>query len=332
MHEVLVTGGAGYIGSHTLRALQDQGYTPLCFDNLSTGHREFAGAMPFFKGDLGDPTSLNQVFSTHRITAVIHFASHALVEESYRNPHKYYHDNVLNALQLLETMRRHNVSKIVFSSSCATYGIPARVPIDESTIQNPVNPYGMTKMIIERILRDYGQAYGLRSVALRYFNAAGAASDGSIGEWHVPETHLIPRLLEIALGNGAGAEVYGNDYPTPDGTCVRDYIHVDDLASAHIAALEYLFADQPSDAFNLGTGQGCSVMQVVDEVRRITGRDVPIAIRSRRPGDPPELVANPAKAKVLLGWATKHSTIGEIVATAWNWRQGEACRSLAHKK
>jgi UDP-glucose-4-epimerase GalE len=332
MRGILVTGGAGYIGSHTLRALQDQGYAPVCIDNLATGFRSFVGTLPFFEGDLGNPAALDQVFSAHKISAVVHFASHALVEESYRNPHKYYHDNILNALHLLEAMRRHGISKIVFSSSCATYGIPAHVPIDESAIQDPVNPYGMTKLVIERILRDYSQAHGLRFVALRYFNAAGAAHDGSIGEWHVPETHLIPRLLEIALGNGTCADVYGNDYPTPDGTCIRDYIHVNDLANAHLAALEYLFADRPSDAFNLGTGHGCSVMQVVDEVRKITGRDVPVAIRSRRPGDPPELVANPAKAKAALGWSAEYSTISEIVATAWNWRQGEACQNLAMKK
>jgi UDP-glucose-4-epimerase GalE len=332
MQGILVTGGAGYIGSHTLRALQDQGFAPVCIDNLSTGFRNFVGALPFMEGDLGNPADLDRVFSAHKISAVIHFASHALVEESYRNPYKYYHDNILNTLNLLEAMRRYRVSKIVFSSSCATYGLPAKLPIDEAVIQQPVNPYGMTKMVIERILRDYEQAHGLRFVALRYFNAAGAAHDGTIGEWHIPETHLIPRLLEIALGNAACADIYGNDYPTPDGTCIRDYIHVNDLADAHIAALEHLFADRPSDAFNLGTGEGCSVMQVVDEVRTVTGRDVPVAIRSRRPGDPPELVANPGKAKAVLGWSARYSTIGEIVATSWKWRRGETCQNLAVKK
>ncbi len=252
MHEILVTGGAGYIGSHTLRALRTRGYVPICFDNLSTGYREFVEDMPFFQGDLGRAGDLDAVFSAHKISAVIHFASHALVEESYRNPHKYYHDNILNALNLLAAMLKHGVGRIVFSSSCATYGLPARVPIDESMHQDPVNPYGVTKLVIERMLRDYQNAHGTRFVALRYFNAAGAADDAGIGEWHVPETHLIPRLLEIALGNGSHAEIYGDDYPTPDGTCIRDYIHVVDLADAHVAALEHLAAGGPSDAFNLG--------------------------------------------------------------------------------
>ncbi len=207
MHGILVTGGAGYIGSHTLRALKIRGYVPLCFDNLTTGYRELVGDIPFFQGDLGRPGDLDAAFSSQKISAVIHFASHALVEESYQNPHKYYHDNILNALNLLVTMQKHGVAHIIFSSSCATYGLPARVPIDESTLQDPVNPYGVTKMVIERMLRDYQNAHGIRFVALRYFNAAGAAHDAGIGEWHVPETHLIPRLLEIALGNGGRAEL-----------------------------------------------------------------------------------------------------------------------------
>ncbi len=332
MHGILVTGGAGYIGSHTLRALKISGYAPLGFDNLTTGYREFVGDIPFFQGDLGRAGDLDAAFSSQKISAVIHFASHALVEESFRNPHKYYHDNILNALNLLVTMQKHGVEHIIFSSSCAIYGLPARVPIDESTLQDPVNPYGVTKMVIERMLRDYQNAHGIRFVALRYFNAAGAAHDAGIGEWHVPETHLIPRLLEIALGNGARAEIYGNDYPTPDGTCIRDYIHVVDLADAHVAALEHLAAGRPSDAFNLGTGQGCSVLQVVDEVRRVTGREVPTVMKPRRPGDPPQLVANPSKAKDNLGWSARHSSIGEIVSTAWNWRQGSVCRDLSVKR
>lgn len=331
MHGILVTGGAGYIGSHTLRALAQRGHTPVCLDNLTTGYREFVGGVPFCQGDLGKPDDLDVAFSSQEITAVIHFASHALVEESYRNPHKYYHDNIMNALNLLAAMKRHNVRQIIFSSSCATYGLPARVPIDESMPHDPVNPYGVTKMVIERILRDYQNAHGIRFVALRYFNAAGAAPDTSIGEWHVPETHLIPRLLEIAMGNGGRAEIYGNDYPTPDGTCIRDYIHVVDLADAHVAALDHLAAGRPSDAFNLGTGQGFSVLQVVDEVRKVTGGAVPAAVKPRRPGDPPQLVANPAKARGILGWQARHSSLGEIVRTAWNWRRGTVCRDLSLK-
>jgi UDP-glucose-4-epimerase GalE len=329
MENILVTGGAGYIGSQTLRILKAQGFAPVCLDNLSTGFREFVGEHSFFQGDLGCPEDLEAIFSRQKFAAVVHFASHALVEESFRNPHKYYHDNVLNALNLLEAMRRHGVTRIVFSSSCATYGIPERVPIDESLPLDPVNPYGTTKMVIERILRDYQNAYGMRSVSLRYFNAAGAALDQSSGELHHPETHLIPRLLEIARVRGGNAEVYGNDYPTPDGTCVRDYIHVADLGYAHAAALHYLFAGSPSEVFNLGTGDGYSVLQVVDQVIKSTGINIPILFKERRLGDPPRLVANPEKARRILGWSARHSTLEEIVATAWNWHRGTACRDLA---
>jgi UDP-glucose-4-epimerase GalE len=329
MLSILVTGGAGYIGSQTMHILKAQGFAPVCFDNLSTGFREFVGDHSFVEGDLGRPADLEAAFSSHNFTAVVHFASHALVEESYRNPHKYYHDNILNTLNLLEAMRKHGVSCIVFSSSCATYGIPDSVPIDESVPLNPVNPYGMTKMVIERILRDYQNAYGMRSVSLRYFNAAGAAHDRSIGELHVPETHLIPRLLEIARTGSADAEVYGNDYPTTDGTCIRDYVHVLDLADAHAAALQYLFAGRPAEVFNLGTGEGYSVLQVIDQARRSTGMDIPIRCKDRRPGDPPRLVANPEKVRAVLGWRARHSSLNEIVETAWNWHQGTVCRALA---
>ena len=331
MAKILVTGGAGYIGSHTLRLLKASGLEPICFDNLSSGYPEFAAGFTFYHSDLSDSNDLNAVFSAHDISAVIHFASHALVEESYRNPYKYYHNNIMNALNLLEAMRCHAVSMIVFSSSCATYGIPGRVPLEETMPLNPMNPYGVTKMVIERILSDYQNAHGLRHVSLRYFNAAGATSDGSLGGWHVPETHLIPRLLEIAMGSGTAAEIYGDDYPTPDGTCIRDYIHVEDLGLAHIAALKYLSSGHPPEVFNLGTGSGYSVLQVVDEVVRITGRRVPTMIRPRRPGDPPQLVANPRKAETLLGWRSRHSSLEEIVSTAWNWRRGSVCRALSER-
>lgn len=318
---ILVTGGAGYIGSHTLRALAAAGSEPLCFDNLSTGFRSFAGSLPFVHGDLANPGDLDSVFASCPVKAIIHFASHALVEESCRDPHKYYHDNILNCLNLLEAMRRAEINLIVFSSSCATYGIPSTVPIAESAPRNPVNPYGVTKMVIERILEDYGRAHGLRFVALRYFNAAGADSDGSIGEWHDPETHLIPRLFEAALGRAAGAQIYGDDYPTRDGTCIRDYIHVTDLASAHVAAIEHLLSGEDSDFFNLGTGSGLSVLEVLDQVMRTTGRQFPVSRLPRRAGDPAALVADPSRANRILGWTARHSGIEEIVETAWNWHK-----------
>ncbi len=328
MGQIFVTGGAGYIGSHTLRALKKHGYNPICFDNLSTGFREFAGGGLFIQGDLTNFSDIEQAFSSHAIEAVIHFASHALVEESYRDPHKYYHDNLLNCLNLLEAMKRRGIRYFVFSSSCATYGIPPHVPIDETTPLSPVNPYGATKMMIERILADFERAHGIKFVALRYFNAAGADSDGTIGEWHHPESHLIPRLFNVALGGHQAAEVYGNDYPTPDGTCIRDYIHVADLADAHVSALGHLFVGGASDIFNLGTGQGYSVLQVIRQVAATTGRDIQVVFKPRRPGDPPALVADPAKAQAGLKWSARHSSLQEIVETAWNWHQARAARSV----
>lgn len=318
---ILVTGGAGYVGSHTLRVLRAKGFDPICFDNLSTGFRDFVGDLPFVEGDLARPADIESVFAGNRIDAVIHFAAHALVEESYRNPFKYYHDNILNGLHLLEAMRKHSVRHIIFSSTCATYGVPSRIPINESAPLNPVNPYGVTKMVIERMLGDYERAHDIRSVSLRYFNAAGAAPDGTIGEWHTPESHLIPRLFNVALGTDRIAEIYGNDYPTPDGTCVRDYIHVTDLGLAHTAALDYLFSGKPSEAFNLGTGQGCSVLEVVNQVGRATGGKIRFEFKPRRAGDPPTLVADPSKAMSMLGWSALHSSLSEIVQTAWNWHQ-----------
>ncbi len=328
MTGVLVTGGAGYIGSHTLRSLSARGFLPVCFDNLSTGFCSFAGNVPFVHGDLANPAEIDAAFEAHSISAVIHFASHALVEESCRNPHKYYHDNILNCLNLLEAMRRNGVGTIVFSSTCATYGIPARVPITESAPLNPVNPYGFTKMVIERMLEDYGKAHGLHFVSLRYFNAAGADSDGSIGEWHEPETHLIPRLFEAALGRADGAQIYGDDYPTRDGTCVRDYIHVSDLGTAHVAALDHLISGKPSDCFNLGTGQGLSVLEVLEQVMCTTGLRFSVRRMPRRDGDPPALVADPSKANRVLNWSARHSSIQEIVQTAWDWHKKQSRTTL----
>ena len=330
MKATFVTGGAGYIGSHTLRALNARGYKPICFDNLSTGFREFVGDVPFIQGDLACPSDIEQALSSHPLEAVVHFASHALVEESYRDPHKYYHDNILNCLNLLAAMRKHGVRHFVFSSSCATYGIPPRVPIGETTPLDPVNPYGATKMIIERMLRDFERAHGMGFIALRYFNAAGADPDGTIGEWHDPETHLIPRLFNVALGNGKAAEVYGNDYPTSDGTCIRDYVHVTDLAAAHVSALDHLLAGHTSDTFNLGTGHGYSVLEVIQQVSRTTGKDIPIVFKPRRAGDAPALVADPSKAMATMEWSACHSSLSEIVETAWNWHRARAGRSIAN--
>ena len=328
METILVTGGAGYIGSHTLRALTEHGFRALCLDNLSTGFRGFVGNVPLIEGDLADRGHIDRAFSADTIDAVVHFASHALVEESCRNPHKYYRDNIQNCLNLLEAMRKHGVALLVFSSSCSVYGIPEALPIRETTPLNPVNPYGFTKMVVERILRDYEKAYGLRSVSLRYFNAAGAASDGTIGEWHDPETHLIPRLFQVALGKAPAAEIYGRDYLTPDGTCIRDYIHVTDLAEAHVAALDYIFSGRVSDVFNLGTGKGCSVLDVTRQVESTAGKELPVSWHSRRAGDPPELVADPTKAQAVLGWEARHSSLEVIVESAWKWHCADHNRLL----
>jgi UDP-arabinose 4-epimerase len=326
MKNILVTGGAGYIGSHTLRALRQNGYSAICFDNLSTGYRELAGDFSLTVGDLTRAADVEQVFSGNHIDAVIHFASLALVEESCRNPFKYYHQNILGCLNLLESMRRHEVPFIVFSSTCATYGIPGRVPMDENLPLNPINPYGASKMVIERILRDYDSCHGLRHVSLRYFNAAGAHPDGTIGERHVPETHLIPKLFDVALDSARAAEVYGNDYPTPDGTCVRDYIHVCDLAEAHLEALRHLQGGGDSDIFNLGTGIGGSVLEVIRQVQRTTGSEFHVEFKARRAGDPPALVADPSKANRTLRWKARHSSLEEIVQTAWRWHSTGASR------
>lgn len=320
MKSILVTGGAGYIGSHTLRALGRAGYDPLCLDNLSTGYRSFADGFRLVESDLADRNRLREIFASGAIGAVVHFASHALVGESCENPHKYYRDNIGNALNLLEAMRESGVRYVVFSSSCSVYGVPSRVPIPESSPLQPINPYGATKMMVERILADYQRAHGLRFVVLRYFNAAGADPDGAIGEWHNPETHLIPRLLTSAV-EGRAAEVYGNDYPTKDGTCIRDFIHVSDLAEAHVAAVRHLLSGRESDTFNLGTGQGHSVMEVVAQVRSCTGADLQLSIGPRRPGDPARLVADPGKAGKALDWSAGHSSLEEVVETAWNWHR-----------
>lgn len=315
---VLVVGGAGYIGSHTARALKRAGHEVIIFDNLYTGFERLAAGFELVKGDILDAAALAKVLP--RADAIMHFAAHAYVGESVTNPKKYFHNNVEGGLSLLNTALEAGVKKIIFSSTCAVYGEPAKVPIDESTSRQPVNPYGVSKMFFEQALEAYDRAYGLRYASLRYFNAAGADESGEIGELHDPETHLIPLALRAAAGLSPELQVFGSDYPTPDGTCIRDYIHVNDLASAHVKALEHLAAGKESIAVNVGTGTGASVREVLTAVEAATGKPVPHRIVPRRPGDPAALVANPAKAEALLQWKATRG-LGEIVATAWNWMQ-----------
>ena len=299
--KILVTGGAGYIGAHVCRALAGCGFLPVAYDNLSNGHADAVRWGPLIEGDLNDTDQVAAALQTHSVTAVMHFAAYAYVGESVAEPATYYRNNVGGTLALLEAMRRTGTGAIVFSSSCAVYGSPERLPIDEATPKLPLNPYGETKLAVERALHWYAGAYGLRFAALRYFNAAGADPEGEIGEDHDPETHLIPLVLRAALGTGEPVEVYGSDYPTADGTAIRDYIHVADLGDAHVRALGYLGAGGENGAMNLGTGEGCSVRQVIAAVERIAGRAVPFREAARRPGDPPELVADPALARARLG-------------------------------
>jgi UDP-arabinose 4-epimerase len=321
---VLVTGGAGYVGSHTAKVLARAGFEPIVLDDLSAGHRWAVKWGPLVEGDLGDSALIREVIKSHRIQAVVHFAGFAYVGESMKRPRQYFRNNVTYTLRLLDAMMDTRVRHIVFSSSCATYGIPASVPICEEQVQTPINPYGESKRMVERILAWYGEAYGLRWTALRYFNAAGADPDGELGEHHSPETHLIPLAIQAALGEQPALEIYGTDYPTADGTAVRDYTHVMDLAEAHVAALRYMLKSHENGAINLGTGTGQSVRQVVAAVERVSGRRVPIREVQRRAGDPPCLVADSRKAKELLGWEPRHSSLDEIVETAWQWHAGES--------
>ncbi len=317
---VLITGGAGYIGSHTAKFVAEAGWNPIVLDNLKRGHRSAVQWGPLIVADLGDRAALDRVFEQHSIQAVLHFAAFAYVGESMQSPDMYFHNNFAGSLSLLDAMRAHGVGTIVFSSTCATYGNPVTIPISEDHIQQPVNPYGESKRMVERLLYWYGSAYGVRWVALRYFNAAGADPDGRLGEDHDPEPHLIPRAISAALGSGDVLEIFGTDYPTPDGTAVRDYLHVVDLAEAHSAALRYLDQGGESTAFNLGTGQGHSVREVAAMVERVCGRKVPLREAPRRAGDPPSLVADAGKAARLMGWRARHSSLQEIVETAWNWK------------
>ncbi len=315
---VLVIGGAGYIGSHAARALRRAGHEVVIFDNLSTGYEFLAEGFELIKGDVLDGPALARVLP--RADAIMHFAAHAYVGESVTNPKKYFHNNVEGGLSLLNAALEAGVKKIIFSSTCAVYGEPAKVPIEEDTPRQPVNPYGVSKLFFEQALEAYDRAYGFRFASLRYFNAAGADESGEIGELHDPETHLIPVALRAAAGLGPELNVFGTDYPTPDGTCIRDYIHVNDLAAAHVQALEYLAAGKESIAVNVGTGRGRSVQEVISAVEEVTEKHVPRKMRPRRPGDPPALVANPAKAQALLQWKATRS-LRDAVATAWNWME-----------
>jgi len=318
--KVLVTGGAGYIGSHAVRQLSVAGHDVWVYDNLSLGHRAAVPAGRLIQGELFDRPKLIESLRQHRIDAVMHFAAFASVGESVADPAKYYQNNVVASLNLLEAMRAAEVTQIVFSSTTATYGVPERIPITEDEPQNPINPYGFGKLVIERALADYASAYGFAFAALRYFNAAGASAAGDLGEDHDPETHLIPIVLQVALGQRQQITILGDDYPTPDGTCIRDYIHVDDLGRAHVAALERLAAGLGL-YLNLGTGRGYSVREVIDACRRVTGHAIPAVIGPRRPGDPPELVADSSRAQKVLDWRCQYNEIESIVSTAWKWHR-----------
>jgi UDP-arabinose 4-epimerase len=319
MPAILVTGGAGYVGSHACKALAAAGYTPIVYDNLGRGHRELVRWGPLEVGDLADGARLDEVFSRHRPEAVMHFAAFAYVGESVEKPALYYRNNVGGTLELVEAMRRARVDALVFSSTCSTYGVFERMPITEDAPQRPINPYAATKLAIERMLADYAAAYELRSVSLRYFNAAGCDPDGEAGEIHEPETHIIPRVLMAATGELPHVDIFGTDYPTPDGTCLRDYVHVADLGRGHVQALDYLKQGGATTAVNLGTGHGFSVREVIAAAEEVTGRRIPVRETPRRPGDPPMLVADPARARALLGFAPRFTELAPIVATAWRW-------------
>lgn len=319
---ILVVGGAGYIGAHTALALEAAGYDVLVFDNLSTGHREFLRFGRHVVGDLGNQAALKAVFAGGGISAVLHFAACICVGESAADPGKYYRNNIANSLNLLEAARDHGLCPIVFSSTSAVYGRPERLPLREDHPLRPANPYGRTKLAVEWMLRDFAEAYGLRHSVLRYFNAAGAAPAGAgIGEWHEPETHLIPLVLRAALDPAGTVRVFGTDYPTRDGSCVRDYIHVSDLARAHILALERLLAGEPGDVFNLGNGRGYSVREVVACAEKVTGLPIAVEQAPRRPGDPDTLVGDAGKAAAELGWQPEYADLESIVATAWEWEK-----------
>jgi UDP-glucose 4-epimerase len=321
MKKVLVTGGAGYIGSHTTKELQKQGFEVVVFDNLSNGKKEFVQGGQLVIGDLLDKDAVRRVFRSGDIAAVLHFASLIQVGESYLDPRKYYGQNLVSSLNLLDAMLEAGVKSFIFSSSAAVYGAPRQIPIPEDHPLLPFNPYGQTKFFVEKILQDYDRAYGMKFISLRYFNAAGADPGGDLGEMHDPETHLIPNILSVILGKKEYLEIYGADFPTPDGTAVRDYIHVTDLSSAHVLALQRLLSSSQSEFINLGTNKGYSVREVIAKTEEITGKKVPSRQKSRREGDVPVLLASKEKAERLLGWKLRYSEIGTIIETAWKWHK-----------
>lgn len=323
MKTILVAGGAGYIGSHTVKYLLKNNYNVVVVDNLVYGHKEAVLTPNFEQIDLADKASLDNVFKKYKIDAVIHFAAYTYVGESVSNPQKYYWNNVVNTLNLLDSMIENNVKNIVFSSTCATYGNPEYTPLDEKHPQFPINPYGKTKLMMEQIMADYETAYGLKYVALRYFNAAGCDNDGELGESHDPETHLIPLVLKAIKGERDSITVFGTDYETPDGTCIRDYIHVEDLADAHMLAVEKILNGGSSDCINLGTGIGTSVKEIIQASEEVTGKKVPLVFGERRAGDPAKLYASNQKSKEVLGWNPKYIDVKEIIKTAWRWEQNK---------
>ena len=319
---IMVTGGAGYIGSHTLLSLVEAGHEPVTFDNLYYGHRQAVLEGHFVQADLADETALSRLFETFPIEAVIHFAAFCYVGESMEAPEKYFNNNLVNGLNLLNTMLKAGVDKIIFSSSCAVYGDPSEIPIPETHGKNPINPYGLTKHFFEEILSTYEVAHGIKHVSLRYFNAAGADPQARIGESHDPETHLIPLVLHTALGRRSEIQIFGTDYPTSDGTCIRDYIHVCDLAKAHVSALSYLLSGGQSISLNLGTGEGHSVREVFEHCQQVCQLTIPYRDVGPRPGDPPELVASGERAREILNWSPQYS-LAEIISTAWNWHRNQ---------
>jgi len=321
---ILVTGGAGYIGTHAVLAMKQAGYDVVILDNLVYGHRDLVEKVlevELVVGDTSDRALLDSLFASHNISAVMHFSAYAYVGESVTDPAKYYRNNVVGTLSLLEAMLAADIKKFVFSSTCATYGVPSKIPLTEDHPQNPINPYGATKLMVERILSDFDAAYNFNSVCFRYFNAAGADPNGLLGEDHNPETHLIPLVLLTAMGKRDSISIFGTNYDTSDGTCIRDYIHVNDLASAHILGLEYLLHGGKSDVFNLGNGEGFSVKKVIETARKITGREIKAVECDRRPGDPPVLVGSSDKAKKILGWIPEYPDLNDIISHSWQWHQ-----------
>lgn len=319
--KILVTGGAGYIGSHAVRALREKGHDVIVVDNLVKGHRAAVGDAKLYVGNIGDEAFMDSVFAENEIDGVMHFAAFSLVGESMTKAYEYYNNNVTESMHLFNSMVRNGVKNIVFSSTAATFGEPEEIPISETTPQNPINTYGETKLAMEKMLKWFGVAYGLNSVCLRYFNVAGAHPSGEIGEDHSPETHLIPIVLQVANGKREKLSIFGGDYPTKDGSCIRDYIHVSDLADAHILAMEYMIENNCSDAFNLGSGGGYSNFEILETAKRVTGRDIPSSVEPRRAGDPPVLIATSEKAERVLGWKRNYG-IDDIIATAWKWHEG----------